>query len=63
MVGAYGDAAQRQDEAAADFDPAEIKALADRRLEALRVAVTMRPDDVEHADVETFVPAELANFT
>jgi ribonucleoside-diphosphate reductase beta chain len=63
MVGAYGSAAQRQDEAAGGFDPAEIKALADRRLEALRVAVTMRPDDVERADVETFVPAELANIT
>ncbi|HTX84651.1 MAG TPA: R2-like ligand-binding oxidase [Streptosporangiaceae bacterium] len=64
MVGAYGSAAQRQDEAGGGgFDPAEIKALADRRLEALRVAVTMRPDDVERADVETFVPAELANIT
>jgi ribonucleoside-diphosphate reductase beta chain len=63
MVGAYGSAAQRQDDAAADFDPAEIQALADRRLEALRVAVTMRPDDVERADPETFVPAELANIT
>jgi ribonucleoside-diphosphate reductase beta chain len=62
MVGAYGSAAQRQDDSAA-FDPAEIKALADRRLEALRVAVTMRPDDVERADPETFVPAELANIT
>jgi ribonucleoside-diphosphate reductase beta chain len=63
FVGAYGNAAQAQDEAAADFDPAEVKALADRRLEALRVAVTMRPDDVEHADVEAFVPVELANIT
>ena len=63
FVGAYGNAAQLQDAAAADFDPAEIKALADRRLEALRVAVTMRPDDVEHADVESFVPVELAAIT
>ncbi len=54
---------ERQDEAAAYFDPAATKAPADRRFEALRVAVTMRPDDVEHADVETFVPAELANIT
>ena len=46
-----------------DFDPAELKALADRRLDALRVAVTMRPADVEHADVESFVPAELASIT
>ena len=63
FVGAYGNAAQLQDAAAADFDPAEVKALADRRLEALRVAVTMRPDDVEHADVESFVPVELAAIT
>lgn len=62
FVGAYGNAAQRQDEDSAEFDPAEVKALADRRLEALRVAVTMRPDDVEQADVETFVPAELASI-
>jgi ribonucleoside-diphosphate reductase beta chain len=63
FVGAYGNAAQLQDAASADFDPAEVKALADRRLEALRVAVTMRPDDVERADVESFVPAELATIT
>jgi ribonucleoside-diphosphate reductase beta chain len=63
FVGAYGNAAQQQDADAADFDPAEVKALADRRLEALRVAVTMRPDDVERADVESFVPAELAAIT
>jgi ribonucleoside-diphosphate reductase beta chain len=63
FVGAYGNAAQLQDTASADFDPAEVKALADRRLEALRVAVTMRPDDVERADVESFVPAELATIT
>jgi ribonucleoside-diphosphate reductase beta chain len=63
MVGAYGNASQQQDAAEADFDPAEIKALADRRLEALRVAVTMRPADVERADVEAFVPVELANIT
>ena len=63
FVGAYGNAAQLQDAASADFDPAEIQALADRRLEALRIAVTMRPDDVERADVESFVPAELATIT
>jgi len=63
FVGAYGNAAQLQDAASADFDPAEVQALADRRLEALRVAVTMRPDDVERADVESFVPAELATIT
>ena len=59
----YGSAARVQDEDVPEYDPAELRALADRRLEALRVAVTMRPVDVESADVESFVPAELANIT
>ena len=63
FAGAYGSAGQQEDGAAAGFDPAAVKALLDRRLEALRVAVTMRPEDVEHADVESFVPAELASIT
>src|SRR5580698_5113718 len=42
FVGSYGGAAQQRG-AAAGFDPAEIQALISRRLEALRVAVTMRP--------------------
>ena len=63
FVGGYGSAAPVQDAAAPDFDAAELTALADRRLEALRVAVTMRPADVERADVESFVPAELASIT
>ncbi len=63
FAGAYGSPAQQEQAAAAGFDPAELKALADRRLEALRVAVTMRPEDVERADVESFVPAELAAIT
>jgi len=61
FTGAYG--GTQEDAVAAGFDPAEVKALLDRRLEALRVAVTMRPEDVEHADVESFVPAELASIT
>jgi hypothetical protein len=35
----------------------------DRRLAALRVAVTMRLEDVEQADPESFVPEELALLT
>jgi len=62
FVGAYGGAAQPRDDAA-DFDPVALKALMDRRLEALRVAVTMRLEDVEHADPESFVPEELASVT
>ena len=62
FVGGYGSAAPVQDAAVPDFDAAELKALADRRLEALRVAATMRPADVERADVESFVPAELASI-
>jgi ribonucleoside-diphosphate reductase beta chain len=63
FAGAYGGAAPQDQAAAAGFDPAAVQALIDRRLEALRVAVTMRPDDVEHADVESFVPEELASIT
>jgi ribonucleoside-diphosphate reductase beta chain len=63
FVGGYGSAAPEQDASVPDFDPAELKALADRRLDALRVAVTMQPADVERADVESFVPAELASIT
>jgi ribonucleoside-diphosphate reductase beta chain len=62
FVGAYGGAAQQRGDAA-DFDPVALKSLIDRRLEALRVAVTMRPEDVEHADPESFVPEELASIT
>jgi ribonucleoside-diphosphate reductase beta chain len=61
--GAYGSPGQQEQAAAAGFDPAAVKALIDRRLEALRVAVTMRPEDVEHADIESFVPAELASIS
>jgi ribonucleoside-diphosphate reductase beta chain len=62
FVGSYGGAAQQRGDGA-DFDPVALKALIDRRLEALRVAVTMRPEDVEHADPESFVPEELASIT
>jgi len=63
FAGGYGSPAEQEQAARAGFDPAAVKALIDRRLEALRVAVTMRPEDVEHADVESFVPAELASIT
>jgi ribonucleoside-diphosphate reductase beta chain len=62
FVGGYGSAVQQEQAGVADFDPAAIKALLNRRLEALRVALTMRPEDVEHADVESFVPGELASI-
>jgi ribonucleoside-diphosphate reductase beta chain len=58
FAGSYGGAQQ-----ARDFDPAALQALIDRRLEALRVAITMQPHDVEHADPESFVPEELASLT
>jgi ribonucleoside-diphosphate reductase beta chain len=61
FAGSYGSAAQQR--GAPGFDPAEIQGLVDRRLEALRVAVTMRPADVEQADPESFVPAELLSIT
>jgi ribonucleoside-diphosphate reductase beta chain len=61
FVAGYGSAGQEEQEA--DFDLAAIKALLDRRLEALRVALTMRPEEVEHADVDSFVPGELASIT
>jgi ribonucleoside-diphosphate reductase beta chain len=63
FAGGYGSPAEQEQAARAGFDPGAVKALIDRRLEALRVAVTMRPEDVEHADVESFVPAELASIT
>jgi ribonucleoside-diphosphate reductase beta chain len=66
FAGAYGRAAAaRQDQGAdeTDFDVAALQALIGRRLDALRVAVTMRPEDVEHADPESFVPEELADIT
>jgi ribonucleoside-diphosphate reductase beta chain len=59
FVGSYGGAAQARGDAA-DFDAEALKALIDKRLQALRVAVTMRPEDVESADPESFVPEELA---
>ena len=58
----YGGPAQ-QDTIELGFGPADVKALIDRRLASLRVAITMRPDDVEQADVESFVPEELASIT
>jgi ribonucleoside-diphosphate reductase beta chain len=62
FVGSYGSAAaQRGDQD--DFDAVALQGLLDRRLEALRVAVTMRPEDVEHADPESFVPVELASIS
>ncbi len=63
FAGGYGGPAQPDQAAPPGFDQAAVEALIDRRLEALRVAVTMRPDDVEHADPETFVPEELASIT
>jgi ribonucleoside-diphosphate reductase beta chain len=63
FAGSYGGNAQPDPAAASGFDQAAVKALIDRRLEALRVAVTMRPDEVEDADVESFVPEELATVT
>jgi ribonucleoside-diphosphate reductase beta chain len=59
FAGGYGGTGQSDQGASTGFDAAAVKALIDRRLEALRVAVTMRPDDVERADVESFVPDEL----
>ena len=61
FVGAYGGAAEQRGDTD-DFDPVALKGLIDRRLEALRVAVTMRPEEVEHADPESFVPEELASI-
>jgi ribonucleoside-diphosphate reductase beta chain len=59
----YGGPAQQEQTIALGFGPAEVQALIDRRLASLRVAVTMRPVDVEQADVESFVPEELASIT
>jgi ribonucleoside-diphosphate reductase beta chain len=61
FVGSYGGAAQHRGDAA-EFDAIALRSLIDRRLEALRVAVTMRPEDVEHADPESFVPEDLASI-
>jgi ribonucleoside-diphosphate reductase beta chain len=60
--GSYGSAEEQEQAAAAGYDLASVQALMDRRLESLRVALTMRPQDVERADVESFVPRELASF-
>jgi ribonucleoside-diphosphate reductase beta chain len=60
FAGSYGSAAAARQ--ATDFDAAELQALIDRRLESLRVALTMRPGEVEEADVESFVPGELASI-
>jgi ribonucleoside-diphosphate reductase beta chain len=59
----YAGPAQQDQAIALGFGPTEIQALIDRRLASLRVAVTMRPADVERADVESFVPEELASIT
>jgi ribonucleoside-diphosphate reductase beta chain len=61
FVGSYGSAAEQRGDTA-DFDAVALQGLLDRRLEALRVAVTMRPEDVEQADPESFVPLELASI-
>jgi ribonucleoside-diphosphate reductase beta chain len=60
--GSYGSAEEQERAAAAGYDLDSVQALMDRRLESLRVALTMRPQDVEQADVESFVPGELASF-
>jgi ribonucleoside-diphosphate reductase beta chain len=62
FVGSYGSAAEQRGDTA-DFDAVALQGLLDRRLEALRVAVTMRPEEVEQADPESFVPAELASIS
>jgi ribonucleoside-diphosphate reductase beta chain len=62
FVGSYGSAAEQRGDTA-DFDAIALQGLLDRRLEALRVAVTMRPEEVEQADPESFVPAELASIS
>ena len=62
FVGSYGTRAEQRGDAA-EFDEVALKSLIDRRLEALRVAVTMRPEDVEQADPETFVPEDLASIS
>ena len=62
FVGSYGSVVQQRGNTA-DFNPVALKALMDRRLEALRVGVTMRLEDVEQADPESFVPEELALMT
>ncbi len=59
----YGGPPQQEQAIELGFGPAEVKALIDRRLASLRVAITMRPADVESADVESFVPEELASIT
>jgi ribonucleoside-diphosphate reductase beta chain len=61
FVGSYGGRAEQRGDAS-DFDAAALQSLIDRRLEALRVAVTMRPEDVEQADPESFVPEDLASI-
>jgi ribonucleoside-diphosphate reductase beta chain len=61
FVGSYGGRAEQRGDAS-DFDAVALQSLIDRRLEALRVAVTMRPEDVEHADPESFVPEDLASI-
>jgi ribonucleoside-diphosphate reductase beta chain len=59
----YGGPPQQEQAIELGFGPAEVKALIDRRLASLRVAITMRPAEVEAADVESFVPEELASIT
>ena len=61
FVGSYGGRAEQRGDAS-DFDAVALQSLIDRRLEALRVAVTMRPDEVEQADPESFVPEDLASI-
>jgi ribonucleoside-diphosphate reductase beta chain len=60
--GSYGSAEEQEQAATAGYDLDSVQALMDRRLESLRVALTMRPQEVEQADVESFVPGELASF-
>lgn len=57
MEGSYGGGGRQ---AGDGYEPEFIRGLLKRRLEALRVARTMSLGDVETADVETFVPEELA---
>lgn len=58
MEGSYGGGRQTVGDG---YEPEFIQGLLRRRLEALRVARTMSLGDVETADVETFVPEELAS--
>jgi ribonucleoside-diphosphate reductase beta chain len=57
--GGYGNAQAARQAAAAGYDPDFVQGLLRRRLDALAVARTMRVDEVESSDIDSFVPEEL----